>query len=141
MTGRKPAVRVLALRALGALVLFTVLDVVLAATDFAPDAPRLAVLVLVCAAGVALLVDSVEESGLPWPERGGPEVVPPGADARLASHVRLVEAHLTARTPDTALRDRLVELSRGALPEELAGPARRLSRAEIDDYLKRIEEQ
>ncbi|NYD41003.1 hypothetical protein [Nocardioides panaciterrulae] len=141
MRRRAPGVRTLLLRALVALLLFAVLDVVFAVVDFEPDAPRLALLVLVCGAAVGLLLDSVDEGGPPWPAPGSRPVVPRGSDARLSSYVRLVEDHLTARTPDAGLRDRLVELSGGRLAEELAGPPRRLSRAEIDDYLRRIEEQ
>ncbi len=139
---RRPGgLRTQLLRALVALLLFAVLDVVFAVVDFAPDAPRLALLVLVGAAGVGLLLDSVDDGGPPWPDRGSRPVLPRGSDARLSSYVRLVEDHLTARTPDGGLRDRLVELSGGRLAEELGGPVRRLSRAEIDDYLRRIEEQ
>jgi hypothetical protein len=85
----------------------------------------------------------------------------PGSDVRLAAYVRLVENHLTARTPDHGLRDRLGALcderlerrrglrrtdpaARGLLGGDLLryleGPPRRLSRDEIDDYLRRIEE-
>ena len=47
----------------------------------------------------------------------------------------------TARTPGGALRDTLRRLAGGLLDDELAGPPRRLSLTEIDDYLRRIEER
>ena len=134
--------RTLRLRALAALVFFVVADVVLAVFDFAPDAFRLALLVLVGAAAVSLLVDSVNDAAVaPWPDQSSREVVPRGSDLRLGAYVRLVEDHLTARTPDRGLQDRLVELSGGRLAPELDGPPRRLSREQIEDYLRRIEEQ
>lgn len=132
-------------RVLAALLGYAVLDLVLAGAGFEPNALRLALLVLVCATGASLLLDSSRDGGQPWPDHTSREVLPRGADPRLGAHVRLIEDHLTARTPDSALRDRLVELSGGRLAEELAGELgvqpRRLSRREIDDYLKRIEEQ
>ena len=142
---RSAAGRTLAFRGLGALLVFAVLDVVLALTDFAPDALRLALLVLVCAAGVSLLFDSAHDgAAAPWPDHESRPVLPAGADPRLGAYVRLIEDHLTARAPDRALQDRLVELSGGTaagLAEELAGPPRRLVRHQIEDYLTRIEEQ
>jgi len=138
--------RTLAFRGLAALLVFVVLDVLLALTHFAPDALRLALLVLVCAAGVSLLYDSVHDgAAAPWPDHDSREVLPAGADPRLGAYVRLIEDHLTARAPDRALQSRLVEMSGAGvadeLGEELAGPPRRLRRAEIEDYLRRIEEQ
>jgi hypothetical protein len=146
---RSAAGRTLAFRGLAALLVFAVLDVVLAITHFAPDAFRLALLVLVCAAGVSLLFDSAhDEAAAPWPDHDSRPVLPPGADPRMAAYVRLIEDHLTARAPDRALPDRLVELSGGSLAGELAGdlageprPPRRLTRHQIEDYLRRIEEQ
>ena len=87
-----------------------------------------------------LLRDSLGEPAPLWAAEPVQPVVPEGADARLAAYVRLVEDHLTSRTPDGALRDRLVTLSGQRLAEELGGPPRRLSPAQIDDYLRRIEE-
>jgi hypothetical protein len=85
----------------------------------------------------------------------------PGADAQLASYVRLIESHLTAGHPDDALRHRLqvlcderLALRRGltrddpeardllgdALLRDLAARSPRLSRATIDEHLTRIEQ-
>ena len=129
--------------------------------DIAPDHLRLALLVALGVAVTGLLSDSVGESGAAW------RVEPMGSggvtstDSHLASYVRILESHLTARTADTALRDRLAtlcdeRLSRrhgltrddpaaeallgSELLRELAGPARRLRREEIDGYLWRLED-
>lgn len=128
-------------RTLGALLVYAVLEVVFTMVDFAPNALRLALLVGLCVAAVGLLRDSMGDAGADWAAPPVPSVVPPGSDLRLAAYVRLIEDHLTSRNPDGGLRDRLVTLSGGMLAEDLAGPPRRLNRAEIDDYLRRIEER
>ena len=144
-----------------AVVAFAVLDVTLGWLDFEPDHLRLALVVALVAAISLVVEDNVVDSGLPWtadPER--PMLVA-GADAHLASYVRMVESHLTAAAPDAALRDRLRALcderlarrrglsredpaARELLGEDLladlAAPPRRLTRARIDDHLRRIEE-
>jgi len=83
-----------------------------------------------------------------------------GQDAGLASNVRLLENHLTAREVDPLLQARLTRLaddrlarlglSRGdaevrrrlgpTLTGVIDGPPRRLQRAEIEECLRRIEE-
>jgi len=128
-------------RAAGGLLLYAVLEVVFTVVDFAPSALRLALLVGVCVAAVGLLRDSMGDAGADWAAPPVPSVVPPGSDLRLGAYVRLIEDHLTSRNPDGGLRDRLVTLSGGTLAEDLGGPPRRLTRAEIDDYLRRIEER
>ena len=128
-------------RAVGGLLLYAILEVSLTLTHFEPDAARLALLVAVCVAAAGLLVEGLTDARVTWPLHTRVSVVPPGSDSRLGAYVRLLEDHLTARTPDGGLRDRLVALSGGRLAEELSGPPRRLTRAEIDDYLRRIEEQ
>ena len=127
-------------RVVGALLLYAVLGGALSATDYAPDPLRLALLVGLCVAALGLLRDSLGDSAPLWAAEPVHPVVPEGSDARLAAYVRLVEDHLTSRTPDGALRDRLVSLSDQRLAEDLAGPPRRLSPAQIDDYLRRIED-
>ena len=149
-----------ALRAAGAAALVLVLDIVLTLFDFAPDHLRLALLVALTVAVAGLLMDSLAESGPVW------RVEPMGTggvtatDPHLASYVRILESHLTARISDTALRNRLAALCderlarRHALTRDdpaaeallgsgllrdLAGPPRRLRREEIDDHLRRIE--
>ena len=127
-------------RALGGLVLYAGLEVALAWLDFDPDPLRLALVVGVCVAAAGVLRDGIASTGREWTPPPAPPVVPPGSDSRLAAYVRLIEDHLTSRTPDGGLRDRLIVLSGGWLAGELDGPPRRLTTGEIDDYLKRIEE-
>ncbi len=148
-------------RAAGALAVFGVLEVVLTWLDFRPDALRLGLLVTLCVATAWLVWDSLGDSGPGWPAASNRATVPPGSDRRLASYVRLLEGHLTADTPDRALRDRLAALCderlerrhglrrtdpgaesllRADLLRDLAGPPRRLRASEIDDYLRRIED-
>jgi hypothetical protein len=129
-------------RGAGALLLYAVLEVTLTLVGYAPDAFRLALLVGVGVTASALVLDGMAASGPAlWAEHPVPSVVPPGADVRLGAYVRLVEDHLSTATPSAALRDRLVTLSDGRMAEELSGPPRRLSRTEIDDYLRRIEQR
>ena len=149
------------LRATGAAALVVTLDIVLSVFDFAPDHVRLALLVTLGVAVTGLLSDSVGETGATWRVepmgRGGVTAT----DPHLASYVRILESHLTARTADSALRDRLATLCderltrrRGVtrddpaaeallgpgLLRDLTGPPRRLRREEIDGYLRRIEQ-
>jgi hypothetical protein len=123
------------------LLAYAVLEVSFTLLGFAPDALRLALLAAVGMATFGVLRDSVEQEAATWTSPPAPSVVPPGSDARLAAYVRLIEDMRTARTPGGTLRDHLVRLSDGQLADELAGPPRRLSLAEIDDYLRRIEER
>jgi hypothetical protein len=148
-------------RAAGAAALLLGLDVVLTLFDFAPDHLRLALLVALADAVIGLFSDSLGEEPPAW------RVEPMGTggitatDPHLASYVRILESHLTARTADTGLRDRLATLCDErlarrhaltredpeaeallgtALLQDLAGPPRRLRREEIDGHLRRIEE-
>lgn len=143
------------------LVAFGVLEVVFTWVDFEPDALRLGLLVGLCVSVLALVRESLGERGPLWSVSTVRPMSPPGSDVRLAAYVRLIENHLTARTPDRGLRDRLAVLCDdrlerrrglrrtdpdaqallgGDLLRDLEGPPRRLSRDEIDDYLRRIEE-
>jgi hypothetical protein len=148
-------------RTLAGLVVFGVLEVVFTVVDFEPHALRLGMLVALCVVASGLLLDSLGDSGATWASQPMPPLTPPGSDHRLAAYVRLVEGHLTAAAPDQTLRDRLRALcderlerrrglSRGDpaaeallgadLLRDLAAPPRRFTGAEIDDYLRRIEE-
>ncbi|MGH3335557.1 MAG: hypothetical protein ACRDOZ_07030 [Nocardioides sp.] len=147
-------------RAAGAAALFLALDILLTMFDFAPDHLRLALLVALAVAVFGLLSDSLGEGPVWRVEPMGTGGVT-ATDPHLASYVRILESHLTARTADTALRDRLAALCderltrRHALTRDdpaaeallgsgllrdLAGPPRRLRREEIDGHLRRIEE-
>jgi hypothetical protein len=147
-------------RAAGAAALLLVLDVLLSVFEFAPNHVRLALLVALAVAVSGLLLDSLAEGPVWRAEPMGTGGVT-ATDPHLASYVRILESHLTARTADTALRDRLAALCderlarRHALTRDdaaaetllgsgllhdLTGPPRRLRREEIDAYLRRIEE-
>ena len=126
-------------RAGSGLLAYAVLETGGTVLGFAPDALLLALVVAVGTAALGLLRDSIEQERAAWVPPPTPSVVPPGSDARLEAYVRLIEDMRTARTPGGALRDHLRRLAGGLLDDELAGPPRRLSLAEIDDYLRRIE--
>jgi hypothetical protein len=110
---------------------------------------------------LGLVLDTLSEGGPTWTVEVERPSVREGGDPRLARYVNLVEAHLSARTADAALRDRLATLTdqvlrqrhavhRGDpraealvgpdLTDVLDGPVRRLSPADIDRCLTRIEE-
>lgn len=144
-----------------ALGLFVVLQVIFSAVDFEPHAVKLALLVALCAAAAGLVRDMLNDGGPGWRVRTVQPITPPGADHRLAAYVRLVEGHLTAGTVDRGLQTRLAilcderllrrhglrrsdpaaeDLLGADLLRDLAAPPTRLTRARIDDYLRRIEE-
>jgi hypothetical protein len=141
--------------------LFGILEVVLVLADTGPDAGRLALLVVTCVAVLGLVLDALSESGPSWNVEVVHVAAGRGGDPRLARYVNLIEAHLSARSDDPALRDRLAALTDQVLRQRygvgrddpraealigpeldavLSGPARRLSPAEIDHCLTRIEE-
>ena len=146
--------------AVGAVV-FVALQLVLTYFDYGPRPARLGLVVALGVVVAGLVHDTLRDPSGTWAGPAVRPITPPGSDARLAGYVRLVEGHLTARIPDAALRDRLAELCderlerhrglRRSDPEaeallgpdllrDLAAPPHRLSRAEIDDHLRRIEE-
>jgi hypothetical protein len=140
---------------------FVVLEVVLVLADTGPDAVRLALLVATCVGVLGLVLDTLSEGGPSWTVEVERPSVREGGDPRLARYVNLIEAHLTARSADGALRDRLATLTDQVLRQRygvhradprgealvgpdlaavLDGPVRRLSPADIDRCLTRIEE-
>ncbi|MGZ4446313.1 MAG: hypothetical protein ACXVWZ_10240 [Nocardioides sp.] len=140
---------------------FAVAEVLLSVLHFDPDAARLGLLVALGVTAAWLLRDALVDAGPDWEVPRSTTPVPRGADHRLASYVRLVEGHLTASSPDGALRDRLATLcdqrlgrrhglhhtdpeARALLGPDLAddlqGPPRRLTRRRVEDHLRRIEE-
>jgi hypothetical protein len=150
-------------RAAGAVATVVVLDIVLGLFEFAPDHLRLALVVALAVAVTGLLLDSLgsTEGSPAWRVDPMSTRGATATDPHLASYVRILESHLTARTADTALRDRLATLCDERLNRrhgltrddqaaeallgsgmlrELSGPPRRLRRDEIDGYLRRIEE-
>ena len=147
-------------RAAGTVALVVLLDVVLTQFDFAPDHLRLALVVALGVAVTGLLIDSLAEGGSAWRAEPMGTGGVTATDPHLASYVRILESHLTARGADTALRNRLAALcderlarrhalSRGDPAAEallgpelvgvLSGPPRRLTREQIDGCLRRIE--
>jgi hypothetical protein len=156
MTGRRWGRRVV-----GGVIVYAILEGVLSALDFDPRPLRLGLLVGLCLVVSGLVRDSFGDSGPPWSVETVRPMVQPWSDARLGAHVRLIESHLTAQSPDGALRDRLAALcderllrTRGlrrsdprseallgrALLDDLTGPPGRLTRSRIDEHLRRIEE-
>ena len=148
-------------RAVAAVALLVVLDIVLGVFEFAPDHLRLALVVALAVAVIGLVVDSIAEVGSAGRVEPIGSGVATATDPHLASYVRVLESHLTARGADAALRDRLAALcderlsrrhaltrddpaAEGLLGTELlgvlAGPPRRLQREQIDRYLRRIED-
>jgi hypothetical protein len=140
---------------------FVVLEVVLVLADTGPDAVRLALLVATCVGVLGLVLDTLSEGGPSWTVEVERPSVREGGDPRLSRYVNLIEAHLTARSADGALRDRLATLTDQVLRQRygvhradprgetlvgpdlaavLDGPVRRLSPADIDHCLTRIEE-
>ena len=148
-------------RAFWAVLAAVVLYVVLLVLDFEPDPLRLSLLVLVCLAAAALFLDAFGGAEEGWKVEPVVWTSQPGLDHGFASYLRVLEGHLTVDVPDGILRDRLARLAKLQLgqrhgltladtrADELLGPEliavlteppRRLSRAEIDRYVRRIEE-
>ena len=148
-------------RALFGVLLAAVIQTIAVITHTSVDHLRLVLVVAVVVAALGLVVDAAQVESVRWPlatERGDEQGSP---DPRTASYLRILESHLTAREPGTALRDRLGELADQALelrhdlsradptvsallgPEllrVLTEPPRRLDLAEIDRCVRRIEE-
>ncbi len=152
-------------RAVGGLVTFAVSYVALALADADPDPVRLGLLVAICVGVLGLLLDALSDGGPSWDV----PVDQPGSrttgDPRLGRYLGLLESHLSARSRDTTVRDRLgvladqvlrqrygvsredphdearaAELLGPELVAVLTGPARRLTPGEIGRCLTTIEE-
>ncbi len=110
---------------------------------------------------MALVDTGTVNDGPDWTVDTTQAVAPAGQDSRLGMYTRAIAGHLDAREPDHTLRDRLADLADRRLRQRrgvalghptaaevlgaeavavLTGPARRLSRAEIDRTVRRIEE-
>ena len=148
-------------RLVAGVLVFAGLDVVFVVVDFEPDPLRLGFVVALVVATWSLLLDALADPGPSWTVEAVHPARPPGQDARTARYLSLLESHLTARTPDGTLQDRLGTLAdlvlrqrhgvgRGdpaapalmgpELTAVLASPPRRLSRPEIARCVQRIEE-
>ncbi|MCW2844995.1 MAG: hypothetical protein JWN22_2911 [Nocardioides sp.] len=145
-----------------AVALFAVLEVTFVATQLEPDALRLGLLVALGFATLGLVLDALADTGPSWAVDAVRPVSLTGQDPRTGRNLSLLEGHVTARVPDGALQDRLVQLADLVLrqhhgvdhrtPEglELLGPEvatlltgppeHRLSPTDIDRCISRIEE-
>jgi hypothetical protein len=122
---------------------------------------RLALLVALGTAVLALVNVGSVNDGPDWSVESIQPLAPPGQDTRLAMYTRVISGHLDARTPDGTFRDRVADLAdrrlrqrhgvgladpraRTLLGDEVAdilrGPPRRLSREQIDRCVTTIEE-
>lgn len=124
------------------------------------DVVRLVLLVVLAVLVGGLALDSLGEPSPVWRSQTARPTVPRGQDLRTTRYLSLLESHLDARYPDQGVRDRLCRLAdvtlsarhgvsvaseRGAelLGAELNAivhePPRRLTRAEIERSVQRIE--
>lgn len=148
-------------RAGAGLVVFVALAVGLGIAEVGPDPVRLALLVATTVAILGLALDALSDPPASWDTEVERTSLRDGGDPRLSLYVNLIEAHLAARSDDPALRDRLRSLADQVLTQRhgvrredpraaellgpeltavLTGPVRRLSPADVDRCLTRIEE-
>ena len=148
-------------RAGAGLLAFVGLEVGLGLAEVGPDPVRLALLVATAVGVLGLALDALSDPSPSWDMEVERPSVRDGGDPRLSLYVNLIEAHLAARTDDAALRDRLRALADQVLRQRhgvrredpraanllgpeltavLTGPVRRLSPADVDRCLTRIEE-
>lgn len=111
--------------------------------DFEPQPVPYALWSLIVLASAWLLLDTIDVPQTAWRSTLGPRA---DRSDEVTSDLRVLTGHQQARVPSEALRDRLVALARArdpaladALRDEL-DPVRRLSPAEIDRILTRIED-
>ncbi|WP_374455562.1 hypothetical protein [Nocardioides sp.] len=115
--------------------------------DWDPQPVPFAVMMAVVLTLVWMVYDILDDEPAHWVPS-----LPPVGDRvdQATSDLRILSSHVQASVPTEAVRERLVALARGrdpdladALRRELGGPhdpARRLSPAEIDRILTRIED-
>ena len=148
-------------RTIAAAVTFVALFAVLALIQTDPDPVRLALLVAVSGALAGLGLDALEAADASWKVEVERPSSRSSGDPRLARNVALIEAHLSARGAEPALRDRLAQLTDRVLRQRhglgiddpaaeallgpelrtvLLGPPRLLGRTEIERCLTTIEE-
>lgn len=148
-------------RLVGGVAAFAVLELLLTLIDAGPEPLRLALLVATCVAVLGLILDALSHPGPSWQVDVEEPASAARPDPRLGRYVSLLEAHLSARSNDTALRDRLRSLAVGVVSQRydvarddpsvparlgpelvsvLEGPPRRLDPAEIERVLARIEQ-
>ncbi len=147
-------------RAATAIFVFAGTFIVAAQLHWDPEPVRLALVIGVAVALLELVVGVLDAPRSSWHVDA---VVPsgqPGRDARFATYLRIVEGHLSAKTPGPVLQNRLAALADRRLmlhhgvrrddpraaallgPElvrDLDGRTRRLSLDEVESHLTRIE--
>ena len=148
-------------RILASTLLFIVLYAALSIFSFEPDFGGLFLLSAVVAASVWLIVDALVDLRPSWTVTADSATSSLQLDTRLATYIRIVEHHLKGTNPDATLRDRLATLADARLLErhglrrgdaagrDLLGPellsviegsVRRLTVAELDRHVRRLEE-
>jgi hypothetical protein len=148
-------------RVAGALAAFVGIDLVLSLSGSHPDPLRLALLVGASAALLGLVAEALSADEPSWQVEVDHPSVRDSGDPRLVRYVALLEAHLSARTAESALRDRLAVLTRQVIRQRhgldrvdpaarelldaelaavLSGPPHRMRPEEIDRCLTLIEE-
>lgn len=111
--------------------------------DFEPQPVAYVLMVVIVLAGAWLVLDTVNAPSAQW--RSGPPAREDRVD-EATSDLRILSSHQQATTPSPAVRDRLVGLARSRDPDLAATlldelePERRLTPAQIDRILTRIEE-
>lgn len=149
------------MRVAGGVAAYVGFGAVLIAIKADPDPVRFALLVATCTAILGLVHDALGGAEPTWHVEVERASVRDSGDPRLVRYVALLEAHLSSRTSDHALRDRLAVITDQVLRQRhglarddpgaaailgselgdvLTGPARRLSRAQIDRCVTIIEE-
>ncbi len=110
---------------------------------FEPQPVAYVLMVVIVLTGVWLVLDTVNAPAAQW--RSGPAGRVDRVD-EATSDLRILSSHQQATTPSPAVRDRLVGLARARDPDLAASlldeldPERRLTPAQIDRILTRIEE-
>jgi hypothetical protein len=126
-----------------------------------PEPVRLALVIGLSLALIELMTGALDATWSSWKVDSIVPAGQPGRDAHFSTYLRILEGHLTAKTPDPALRDRLAMLADRRLMQHhgltrddpraaaLLGPEllhdldaapRRLSLSEVERHLTRIEE-
>jgi hypothetical protein len=125
-----------------------------------PDLPRVVLLVFTGIALVGLVLDFSSVPEPDWEVVTARPVVPAGQDPGLSRNVRVLENHLTGRSVEPVLQRRLAQLvdlqlaalglRRGdpgvderlgpTLCDVIDSPPRQLSRATVEECIRRIEE-
>ncbi len=141
--------------------IFGLMWLLLDVLDTGPRPGKLLLLVTFATAVAALVAVGLVTEGPDWSVYSAQSTTPVGQDHRLGMYTRVITGHLDARLPDPGLRDRFAALADRRLRQRhgvglhdteaadllgeathriLTGPARRLSRDEIERCVREIEE-